>query len=309
MKTFGASSFAAYLYGILMAFALLAAPVADAATTISLSGTWDIVIQPPSCNYTEYDTFVFTYANGAYSATASTGNSRGDLNGGCPNIGAESGALSNFYTAAQDLLTESQFLALLNASQDPTELKYEKYMSVPFTSPDSISGTSIGGDGRSQTFTMTRATTNPLIGTWSVVAEETTIAFDDNGNYTLNQITVPLNAQDLQVWPGIETGTYSWDAATGALVTACPTVDNNGTAGLSDKAPGGYTGYGGTPIGPACAYSTMTGTLTVNGNTATWLLSDYPSSPTVTLTRITPVTPPATLTITKSGSGSGTVTG
>jgi len=139
MKIFGTSSFAAYLYGILAAFALLAAPAAGAATTISLSGTWNAVFQTPSCNYTEYGTFGIIFANGAYTAAYSTGNSRGDLNGGCPNIGAEGGMLSNFYTADQDLLTESQFLALLNATQDPTALKYEKYMSVTFTTPDSIS--------------------------------------------------------------------------------------------------------------------------------------------------------------------------
>jgi hypothetical protein len=137
---------------------------------------------------------------------------------------------------------------------------------------------------------MTRAvsTTNPLVGTWSFLAtDEVTLAFDDNGNYTLNQIAVSgtpqFTVQQLQVWPGIETGAYSWNAATGALVTACPTVDNNGTAGVSQIAPGGYTGYGGTPIGSACPYSTMTSTLTVNGNTATWLAGGE----TVTLTRIT----------------------
>src|SRR3989338_394457 len=80
------------------------------------------------------------------------------------------------------------------------------------------------------------AATGSLIGTWGVVGEFT-LAFDANGNYTLNQITVSgtpqFTVEQLQVWPGIETGAYSWDAATGALVTACPTVDNNGTAGLS----------------------------------------------------------------------------
>ncbi|MDP4029150.1 MAG: hypothetical protein Q8P42_09320 [Gallionella sp.] len=39
MKTFGTSSFAAYLYGILAVFVLLTAPVADAVAN-PLLGTW-----------------------------------------------------------------------------------------------------------------------------------------------------------------------------------------------------------------------------------------------------------------------------
>ena len=278
MKIFGASSFAACLYGILAAFALLAAPAAGAAT-ISLSGTWDFVSHTPSCNYTEYDTLVFTYANGSYSVTGSTNNSRGNLGGGCSNDGAASVTFSNFYTVAQDLLTESQLLALFGAafSNDPMS---DKYLSVTFTSPDSVSGTAIGGDGRSQTFTMTRAASttasaSDIVGSWRAenIPHTATITFSNDGTYSM----VETGTADLSGQSGSEGGTYSWNPTTGAL-TYNTTSDTTGQWGLSHS--GAVT-------------------ITISGNTLTLNAIDG----TTTWIRVASAPTLNTLAVTRSGSG------
>ena len=126
--------------------------------------------------------------------------------------------------------------------------------------------------------TFTRVTgSNPIVGSWYPEPDTTTVlTFFANGDYmqsqgvvnpTLNPDgSVQFTIQQLQVWPGLEHGTYTWNQATGAFASACPTVDTNGTAGLS----GLYTGfdsYGGSPNGTCPGTS---GTMTVNGNTLTF---------------------------------------
>jgi hypothetical protein len=55
----------------------------------------------------------------------------------------------------------------------------------------------------------------------------------DNGNTTSN---------DPAGQPGIEVGTYTYNGATGALVTTCPPINTDGEWGLSHGGQGGCTG-------------------------------------------------------------------
>ena len=71
MKTFGTSSFAAYLYGILAAFVLLTAPVADAAAN-PLLGTWEGTSYEQSSGKTWSSTLVVNSDNTYSGLDAST---------------------------------------------------------------------------------------------------------------------------------------------------------------------------------------------------------------------------------------------
>ena len=117
---------------------------------------------------------------------------------------------------------------------------------------------------------------NPIVGSWSnpvgadVTGTSLVLTFFANGDYMLAQSTVvgtsTATVQQLQVWPGLEHGAYTWNSSTGAFVTACPTVDTNGTAGTSGGYSGGFTSYGGSPIGTCPGTSAN---VTVSGNTMT----------------------------------------
>jgi hypothetical protein len=85
------------------------------------------------------------------------------------------------------------------------------------------------------------------------------ITFFSNGDYVMAQSVMGGTAADqaaLNVRPGLEHGTYTWNATTGAFVSPCPSIDTNGTAGLSH------------PNGGACTGQNTIAT--VNGNTMTW---------------------------------------
>lgn len=114
---------------------------------------------------------------------------------------------------------------------------------------------------------------NPLIGGWRLDADPSVFfSFAADGQYMMSQTAVPANAVSLQVWPGLEYGTYSWNQGNGNLSLACPLVDTNGTAGSSNN----YTGNGsgstfsdaGEPLG-TCAATRATFTSTISGNTLT----------------------------------------
>jgi hypothetical protein len=111
-------------------------------------------------------------------------------------------------------------------------------------------------------------TFNPIIGAWSLASSSlaVTFTFSEDGHYNMAQAQVGANAVALQVWPGLEYGTYAYNISTGDLSFACPSVDTNGTAGTS----GGYTGGfndSGVPIGTCNAI--LLSTTVVNGNTIT----------------------------------------
>lgn len=103
-----------------------------------------------------------------------------------------------------------------------------------------------------------------------------------NGDYMMAQSVMDgtlAQQQMLNVQPGIEHGTYTWNSSTGAFVSPCPTVDTNLTAGLSNPIPNaGCTG--------------QNTTVTVSGNTMTWMSQHtIPATP-ITFTRVTDVANP-----------------
>jgi len=104
---------------------------------------------------------------------------------------------------------------------------------------------------------------NPLVGSWVIPVQvdgtggtNVVFTFFSNGDYVMAQSVMGgtlAEQQALNVRPGLERGTYTWNASTGAFVTPCPGVDTNGTAGFSH------------PNGIVCTGQTTTAT--VNGNT------------------------------------------
>jgi Bacterial Ig-like domain len=113
-----------------------------------------------------------------------------------------------------------------------------------------------------------------IVGSWSLPitnpgGSNNVLTFFANGDY-MHSKAVTTNAG---ATPGIEHGTYTWDATTGAIAGACPPdVDTNGTDGFSH------------PNGIACTGSTSTtGVAIVNGDTMSWTVN---GNPTVILTRV-----------------------
>jgi hypothetical protein len=110
-------------------------------------------------------------------------------------------------------------------------------------------------------------TFNPIIGAWAVSgAFGAMFTFTADGHYFMSQPAVGANAAFLQVWPGLEYGTYTYNSSTGDLSFACPFVDTNGTAGVAN----GYTGFddSGVPIG-TCTLTPRTAVITGNSMTVT----------------------------------------
>jgi hypothetical protein len=130
-----------------------------------------------------------------------------------------------------------------------------------------------------------------IVGSWYGAGDTTAmITFFANGDYLQSQGTVAGTAQytvqQLMVWPGVESGTYTWDSNTGAFASTCPTVDTNGSAGLSNGYTSGFTAYGGTPI-DITTCTTKNKIITVSGNTMTVVDPSFtPGVPASTYTMI-----------------------
>ena len=122
------------------------------------------------------------------------------------------------------------------------------------------------------TFTLARVidATTPVIGSWFMTTpnnHRVVFTFFANGDYVLAEDGLA----DLAGQTGMERGTYTWNAGTGAFATGgCPPVNTNGEWGLSHQ------------IGGVC--SGWTGTVAVSGNTLT--LAD--TGGTFTLARVIP---------------------
>jgi hypothetical protein len=77
---------------------------------------------------------------------------------------------------------------------------------------------------------------SPLIGSWGGVSADNTvvITFVDDTHYTFSQQCLPTPTG----WSGDETGTYTWDPATGDFnATVLPANDHNGENGFSAPSP------------------------------------------------------------------------
>jgi hypothetical protein len=107
-----------------------------------------------------------------------------------------------------------------------------------------------------------------IVGSWKVTDGDALLTFFADGTMTQSQSTFSeADPIAKQVWAGSESGgTYTWNSATGVLTVTCPTVDTNGTAGMSDDYSGGFTGYRGAPIG-TCLGASRPRTITITGNT------------------------------------------
>ena len=137
----------------------------------------------------------------------------------------------------------------------------------------------------SNSFSRIADSTNPLVGSWAKGDSLLTLTADNH--YMYAQASVNGSATTNQVWPGIEYGTYSWNATSGTLSLACAIVDTNGTAGFSSigntvgsssttftdglisngHTPVGTVG-GGQPTGP-CQTATHDVNVTLAGNVMT----------------------------------------
>ncbi len=115
------------------------------------------------------------------------------------------------------------------------------------------------------------ASANSGVGSWIMGSNTNTLlTFFANGDYMQSESVVNGPANIVQ--PGLEHGTYTWNASTGAFAAACPTVDTNLQAGFS------------APNGVQCTAGTTAARLavTVNGNAMT--VVDNSVNPAVTLT-------------------------
>ena len=106
-----------------------------------------------------------------------------------------------------------------------------------------------------------------IAGAWAAIIGEKRILFTffPNGVYVHSE----SGPADAAGHGGMERGTYTWNASTGAFASTCPSVDTNGEWGLSHGTPGICTG--------------TTATVTVAGNTLRFQASD---GETVELTRV-----------------------
>lgn len=123
-----------------------------------------------------------------------------------------------------------------------------------------------------------------IVGSWygltQLGAPDTTaiLTFFADGTYMQSQ-SVSYGAGQ---WPGVEQGTYTWDSNLALFSTGgCPVVENNGDAGLSNA----------TTAGTGVCGATM-GTVTVNGNTATFRYNEGNVPTTLTLYRVVNATNP-----------------
>ncbi len=119
--------------------------------------------------------------------------------------------------------------------------------------------------------------TNPLVGTWSYLilngssptfggGTNITFTYFANGDYMMAQSETPPFATS-GAMPGLEHGTYTFDAATGAFATpGCPPIDTNGMAGLSHSTNvcGAYSAT------VMVTGNTLTGHNNINGNNFTF---------------------------------------
>jgi hypothetical protein len=150
---------------------------------------------------------------------------------------------------------------------------------------------------------MTRVadSTNPLIGGWVLTnivpangspTNSAYFVFGLDGNRTMVQTAVTQGSTTS--WPGLEWGTYSWNATTGALTLPCPAVDTNGDAGSSGlyaSYTSGLISAGGNPVGTAggglpvgtCSNANSAWKATVSGNVVTL---NTPNGSTATFNRI-----------------------
>ena len=107
---------------------------------------------------------------------------------------------------------------------------------------------------------------NSIVGSWyfSDPSDPSAITFLADGTYLMAETGTP----DATGHPGMELGTYTYNAGTGAFSNTCPTVDTSGEWGLSHGTPG------------VCSGSQFT--VTISGNTATFT----DAGDTFTLTRV-----------------------
>lgn len=144
-------------------------------------------------------------------------------------------------------------------------------------SGNTMSFTTAGG-----TATLTRLvdTSNTIVGSW-FVAPSSMLTFFSNGDFVQTEWRA-ANAS-LQSWPGVERATYTWNASTGTLTLTCPSVDTNGSAGISDGYTGGFTGFKGDPIGTCKGAGSLgAGNTRINGDTLTLVIPEG----TLTATRV-----------------------
>lgn len=136
-----------------------------------------------------------------------------------------------------------------------------------------------------QTTAATSTTQNTIVGGWTMdgtvgSGNLITFTFLANGEYLMTQDYVTIPPSTTLQPGGMERGTYSWNPATGAFRSLCPTVDTNGEAGASHPTPGICSG--------------AAGTVTVSGNTLTLTVTNDPTNPPpFTFTRIADATNPA----------------
>ena len=164
---------------LLVALMLNAFAVRAQVTEIVASGLWNYTFSGANCNFTEQGTIDWTYANGAYSATQHTSNSIYTSNSSgdyCQSRGEYTCSDTGYYLAGQDLLTTSQFQALLDRGPNcgSGDNSGRDNFLVTFTSPDSISVTGINSHGTGFSVQMTRAgstATTAIVasGSWNVV--------------------------------------------------------------------------------------------------------------------------------------------
>jgi len=148
MRTIGTSSFAACLYGILAAFALLAAPAAGAATTNPLVGTWEGTSYETQSGRYWAHTFIINSAN-TYSAT----DRATDGNGTSVHSGTYTYTSTTITITITSVTTCAGNVGCPNAGEIVT---------VPYT----ISGSGVGStaiiDGTNLTKTSETSSANPV---------------------------------------------------------------------------------------------------------------------------------------------------
>src|SRR5690606_3326519 len=90
----------------------------------------------------------------------------------------------------------------------------------------------VDGDGALISFARVASDTNPLIGNWLIEIEDddsfAIVSFIDDSNYMMVQTSTADDAGE----PGMERGTYTYDAETDAVVFNV-IVDTNGQWGFS----------------------------------------------------------------------------
>jgi len=110
---------------------------------------------------------------------------------------------------------------------------------------------------------------NSIVGSWyfSDPSDPSAITFLADGTYLMAETGTP----DATGHPGMELGTYTYNAGTGAFSNTCPTVDTSGEWGLSHGTPG------------VCSGTQFT--INITGNTANTSLVDDNGKP-ITFKRV-----------------------